>query len=61
MNHLVYCVSNKTIHTGFMCLQVNLGMYKAYIFASMQQPADFFCKAILPEHHRLEAPSILLV
>jgi len=26
----------------------------------MQQPADFFCKEILPEHHRLEDPSILL-
>ena len=25
-------------------------------FASMQQPADFFCKEFLPEHHRLEAP-----
>jgi hypothetical protein len=24
--------------------------------ASMQQPADFFCKEFLPEHHRLEAP-----
>jgi len=24
--------------------------------ASMQQPADCFCKAILPEHHRLEDP-----
>jgi hypothetical protein len=23
----------------------------------MQQPADFFCKEILPEHHRLEDPS----
>jgi hypothetical protein len=22
----------------------------------MQQPADFFCKEFLPEHHRLEAP-----
>jgi hypothetical protein len=22
----------------------------------MQQPADFFCKDILPEHHRLEDP-----
>ena len=28
----------------------------ATIFASMQQPADRFCKAILPEHHRLEDP-----
>ena len=32
----------------------------ATIFASMQQPADFFCKEILPEHHRLEAPFHLL-
>ena len=32
----------------------------ATIFASMQQPADFFCKEFLPEHHRLEAPLILL-
>jgi hypothetical protein len=24
--------------------------------ASMQQPADFYCKEFLPEHHRLEAP-----
>ena len=29
-------------------------------FASMQQPADRFCKAILPGQHRLEAQSILL-
>ena len=29
-------------------------------FASMQQPADFFCKEFLPEHHRLEAPFHLL-
>ena len=28
----------------------------ATISASMQQPADFFCKEFLPEHHRLEAP-----
>jgi hypothetical protein len=28
----------------------------ATIFASMQQPADFFCKEIEPEHPRLEAP-----
>jgi hypothetical protein len=28
--------------------------------ASMQQPADFFCKEISPEHHRLEAPFLLL-
>ena len=26
--------------------------------ASRQQPADFFCKEFLPEHHRLEAPLI---
>ena len=26
-------------------------------FASTQQPADFFCKEILPGQHRLEAPS----
>jgi hypothetical protein len=32
----------------------------ATIFASMQQPADFFCKEFLPEHHRLEAPFHLL-
>ena len=32
----------------------------ATISASMQQPADCFCKAILPEHHRLEAPSASL-
>ena len=32
----------------------------ATIVASMQQPADFFCKEFLPEHHRLEAPSTLL-
>lgn len=32
----------------------------ATISASMQQPADFFCKEFLPEHHRLEAPSALL-
>jgi hypothetical protein len=32
----------------------------AAIFASMQQPADFFCKEIEPEHHRLEAPFPLL-
>lgn len=25
-------------------------------FASMQQPADFFCKEFLPGRHRLEAP-----
>src|SRR5437899_8340967 len=25
-------------------------------FASMQQPADFFCKEIVSERHRLEAP-----
>jgi hypothetical protein len=30
------------------------------ILASMQQPADFFCKEFLPEHHRLEAPFTLL-
>ena len=29
-------------------------------FASMQQPADFFCKEILTEHHRLEDPLRLL-
>ena len=29
-------------------------------FASMQQAADFFCKEILPERHRLEAPFIWL-
>ena len=28
--------------------------------ASMQQPADFFCKEFLPEQHRLEAPFHLL-
>jgi hypothetical protein len=28
----------------------------ATISASMQQPADCFCKAILPGQHRLEAP-----
>ena len=28
--------------------------------ASTQQPADFFCKEFLPEHHRLEAPFLLL-
>ena len=28
----------------------------ATIFASMQQPADFFCKEISPGRHRLEAP-----
>jgi hypothetical protein len=28
--------------------------------ASTQQPADFFCKEFLPEHHRLEAPFRLL-
>jgi hypothetical protein len=32
----------------------------ATISASTQQPADFFCKEILPEHHRLEAPYHLL-
>ncbi len=32
----------------------------ATIFASTQQPADFFCKEFLPEHHRLEAPFHLL-
>jgi hypothetical protein len=32
----------------------------ATIFASMQQPADFFCKEILTEHHRLEDPFPLL-
>ena len=32
----------------------------ATISASMQQPADFFCKEIVPEHHRLEAPFSLL-
>jgi hypothetical protein len=32
----------------------------ATISASMQQPADFFCKEFLPEHHRLEAPFHLL-
>jgi hypothetical protein len=32
----------------------------ATICASTQQPADFFCKEFLPEHHRLEAPSTLL-
>jgi hypothetical protein len=26
--------------------------------ASTQQPADFFCKEIPPEHHRLEDPLI---
>jgi hypothetical protein len=28
--------------------------------ASMQQPADFFCKEIEPGQHRLEAPFPLL-
>jgi hypothetical protein len=28
--------------------------------ASMQQPAEFFCKEFLPGQHRLEDPSILL-
>jgi hypothetical protein len=28
----------------------------ATILASMQQPADFFCKEFLPGRHRLEAP-----
>ncbi len=32
----------------------------ATISASMQQPADCFCKAILPGQHRLEAPFNLL-
>ena len=32
----------------------------ATILASMQQPADFLCKEVLPEHHRLEAPSTSL-
>ena len=32
----------------------------ATISASMQQPADFFCKAILPGQHRMEAPFALL-
>jgi hypothetical protein len=26
----------------------------------MQQPADFFCKEIVPGQHRLEAPILLL-
>ena len=30
----------------------------ATILAPMQQPADFFCKAILPGQHRLEASSL---
>ena len=32
----------------------------ATIVASMQQPAEFFCKEFLPEHHRLETPFTLL-
>ena len=32
----------------------------ATIFASMQQPVDRFCKAILPERHRLEDPILAL-
>jgi hypothetical protein len=32
----------------------------ATIFASMQQPVDFFCKETLPGQHRLEAPFHLL-
>jgi hypothetical protein len=32
----------------------------ATIYASKQQPADRFCKAILPEQHRLEDPIYLL-
>ena len=32
----------------------------ATISVSLQQPADFFCKEIWPEHHRREAPVILL-
>jgi hypothetical protein len=31
-----------------------------FIFASMQQPADFFCKEFLPGQHRLEDPFPLL-
>jgi hypothetical protein len=32
----------------------------ATIFASMQQPVDFFCKEIEPGQHRLEDPFPLL-
>ena len=32
----------------------------ATISSSMQQPADFFCKEIVPGQHRLEAPFLLL-
>src|SRR6059036_1642188 len=28
----------------------------ATIYASLQQPVDFFCKEIVPGQHRLEAP-----
>jgi hypothetical protein len=32
----------------------------ATIFASTQQPVDFFCKEFLPGQHRLEDPFPLL-
>jgi hypothetical protein len=49
-------MSNKTSKTGFISMEVNIDTPEDSVFASMQQPADCFCKAILPEHHRLEAP-----
>src|SRR5256885_14716545 len=31
----------------------------ATIYASLQQPVDFFCKEIVPGQHRLEAPLLV--
>jgi len=41
-------------------MKVNFDTSTASFFASMQQPVGCFCKAIPPEHHRLESPLSLL-
>lgn len=42
-------MSNKTIKAGFISMEVNLDTPEDSVFASTQQPADCFCKGILPE------------
>jgi hypothetical protein len=58
-DRLVCIPANKASHLGLNGKMLNHRPRSAEaheIFAFMQQPADFFCKEILPEHHRLEAP-----
>jgi hypothetical protein len=61
LNHTVLFFSNKTSMIGLISDKINQLHDKSILqFASMQQPADFLCKEIEPEHPRLEVPFPLL-